>query len=118
MLDVNTITADSLEKTISGVLSNPIYAENAKATQTLVTDHLVEPKKQFLYWVNYVVRHNGAKHLIHEFVHEMSIIEFWSLDVYFVIILTITLVFTIIFILLFWMCKLLARMCFNKVKQE
>ena len=83
VLDVNTITADSLEKSIKNLLPNPIYAQNAKATQALVSDHMVEPKQQFLYWVKYVICHNGAKHLTNEFAPEISVIEFWSLDVYF-----------------------------------
>ena len=74
-----------LAHAIDEVLTNPIYKENAKITQTLLNDKLVQPKDEFLYWVTYVIRLKGAKHLLHSYAHDMSIIEFWSLDVYFVL---------------------------------
>ena len=118
MLDVNTITAHSLEKTINDELSNPTYTQNVKATQALVNDHMVEPKQQFMYWVKYVIRHNAAKHLINDFVHNLSVIEFWSLDVYFVIFTVVTLVCAVIFTLLIYIYKIITRKFFKKAKQE
>ena len=118
MLDVNTITPDLVTYTINEVLSNPKYKENAKITQALLSDHLVEPKDEFLYWVKYVIRSNGAKHLINDFAHEMSFVEFWSLDVYFVIFLTVTLIVILIFSLICYIFKSVVRFLSRKDKQE
>ena len=85
-LDIKTMTEHDLAHAIYEVLTNFTYKENAKITQTLLNDKLVEPKDEFLYWVKYVILHRGAKHLLHPYAHDMSVIEFWSLDVYFVLI--------------------------------
>ena len=118
MLDVNTITPDLVTYTINEVLSNPKYKENAKITQALLSDHLVEPKDEFLYWVKYVIRTNGAKHLINDFAQEMSFVEFWSLDVYFVIFLTVTLVAIFTVSLVCYIVKFITSLLSRKKKRE
>ena len=87
-VDMKTMTEDILSEAINEVLTNPTYKENAKATQTLVNDHMVEPKEEFLYWIKYIIRHKGAKHLIHSYAHDMPFIEFWSIDVFALLLLT------------------------------
>ena len=81
-LDIKTMTKTNLNNAIQEVLINPVYTENAKATQALVTDNMIEPKDQLFYWIKYIIHHKGAKHLLNGYVHSLSVVEFWSLDVY------------------------------------
>ena len=75
-LDTKTMTEWDLAHAIDKVLTNPTFKENAKITQTLLNDKLVEAKDEFLYPVKYVIRHKRAKHLLHTYAHDMSIVEF------------------------------------------
>ena len=118
LLDVNAMTPDLVSNTINEVLSNLKYKKNAKITQALLNDHLVEPKDQFLYWVKYIIRTNGAKHLINEFAHDLSFVEFWSLDVYFVIVIAVTLAAVLLITLLCFFIKFVMQLCSKKQKRE
>ena len=113
------MTPDLVSNTINEVLSNRKYKKNAKITQALLNDHLVEPRDQFLYWVKYIIRTNGAKHLISEFAHDLSFVEFWSLDVYFVIVTAEILAAVLIITVLCYIIKLVMQMCSkNKIESK
>ena len=118
LLDVNSMTPDLVSNTINEVMFNPKYKENAKITQALLNDHLVEPKDQFLHWVKYIIRTNGAKHLINEFAHDLSFVEFWSLDVYFVIVLTVTLAAILSITLMCYLSNFVMRLYSKMEKRE
>ena len=112
-LDIKTMTERDLAHAIDEVLTNPTYKENAKTTQTLLNDKLVEPKDEFLYWVKYVIRHKEAKHLIHLYALDMSVIEFWSLDVYFILIFLLAAIFLSVTFLCYFA---LNKICLNRNK--
>ena len=116
-LDIKTMTEHDLAQAIQEVLTNPIYKENVKITQTLLNDKLVAPKDEFLYWVKYVIRHKGAKHLLNTYAHDMSFVEFWSLDVYFVLIFP----FAVIIMLMIFLCFIVLKTIWflkNKVAKQ
>ena len=118
LLEVNNMTPDLVSNTINEVLYNPMYKENAKITQDLINDHMVEPKDQFLHWVKYIIRTKGSKHLINEFAHDLSFVEFWSLDVYLVIILTVTLAAVLSGTLMCYLSKFVIQLSSKKEKHE
>ena len=116
-LDIKTMTEHDLANAIQEVLTNPTYKENAKITQKLLNDKLVEPKDEFLYWVKYVIRHKRAKHLLNTYAHNMSFVEFWSLDVYFLLIFP----FAIIIMLMIFSCFIVLKKVWclkNKVAKQ
>ncbi len=81
-----TLTSDkvsevSLRETILEILRNKQYLTNAQKAKAMISDRPIKSKDLFLYWVNYVMRHNGAKHLISEAPYELNIFQFWSVDV-------------------------------------
>ena len=117
MLDSETMTEEDLTSAINEVLSNSTYTRNAKVTQALFNDHLVEPKKEFLYWIKYIIRHKGAKHLINHNVHEMSLIEFWSLDVYLVLVVLLFLVIAFSVRVLYFVIKSVTNVVPQKKKK-
>ena len=116
-LDIETMTEDDLAHAIQEVLTNTMYKENAKLAQTLLNDKLVEPRDEFLYWVNYVIRHKGAKHLLNRYAHNISMIEFMSLDVYFLL----TFLFAVIIMLMIFLCFVVLKKVWflkNKVAKQ
>lgn len=58
--DVNAITLGSR---INELLSNPAYTRLAKKASELFRDNLVPPMEEAMHWIEYVIRHKGAKHL-------------------------------------------------------
>lgn len=62
-LDLQNITAQSVEWAIHEVLNNSTYRENAKLRSRLFWDRPEKPAETAVYWAEYVLRHRGARHL-------------------------------------------------------
>jgi len=90
MVDYYTMTEDVLHQAISEVLQNSTYQQNAKTVQNLINDQLVDPKKKFLFWVEYIIQNNGATHLISKPAYTLNIFQYFLLDVLIVILLVVT----------------------------
>ncbi len=84
----NNLNSETFSQAVKEVLSNPKYAANAKKTKYIISDTPMKGKDLFLYWVNYTIRHKGAMHLVSDPPHEMSILQYWSVDVVAFLILT------------------------------
>ncbi|XP_030745462.1 UDP-glucuronosyltransferase 2C1-like [Sitophilus oryzae] len=56
-------TEENLEKSILELLNNPKYRENAQRRSKLFHDRPMKPMDTAIYWVEYVIRNNGAQHL-------------------------------------------------------
>ncbi|CAL8089902.1 unnamed protein product [Orchesella dallaii] len=58
-LDWNTITEEQLLSSIQELAYNPKYRDNVKKLSALYKDQPDEPLNRAVYWVEYVMRHNG-----------------------------------------------------------
>jgi glucuronosyltransferase len=63
VLNIVNLTASELESTILEVATNPVYRENIEKMSMLFRDNPTDPLEETIYWIEYVIRHNGAKHL-------------------------------------------------------
>ncbi|XP_058448414.1 UDP-glycosyltransferase UGT5-like [Malaya genurostris] len=75
--DVNVITLGSR---INELLTNPAFRRSAKKASELFRDNLVPPMEEAMFWIEYVIRHKGAKHLKSISV-DLSWIQYLMLDV-------------------------------------
>ncbi|KAF5298203.1 hypothetical protein FQA39_LY02627 [Lamprigera yunnana] len=57
------LTEEKFEHVINEVLYNPKYAENAKWRSKIMHDEPMKPLEKAMFWIEYVLRHNGARHL-------------------------------------------------------
>lgn len=57
------LTVDYLHGKISQLVDTKKYYNRAKEVSTLLRDNLVHPMDEAIYWMEYVARHKGAKHL-------------------------------------------------------
>lgn len=77
--------ADLNEKTFSDALhealSNPTYRNVVKGHSLKFRDRPQHPLDNAVFWVEYVLRHHGAKHLQSPGVH-LNFFQFYSLDVF------------------------------------
>ncbi|XP_072296565.1 UDP-glucuronosyltransferase 1A1-like, partial [Eucyclogobius newberryi] len=109
VLNIQTITTESLVDGLKEVMNNPKYKENIQKLSAIHTDRPVDPLELSVYWTEYVMKHKGAKHL-KSAVHSLNWFQYYSLDVI-AFLLTVTLVFTIMII------KGL-KLCFGKLRQK
>ena len=81
MVDFDTLTEEEFEAAIHEVLSNEKYLVNAKRVASLLTDQEIPARDKFIFWVEYVIKHGGAHHLISEAVPNLNMMQFYSVDV-------------------------------------
>ncbi|OWR54575.1 UDP-glycosyltransferase UGT33B7 [Danaus plexippus plexippus] len=62
-LDVKTLTTDQLSKAIETVISDESYRHNISKLRGLMHDQPEPPLNRTMWWIEYVLRHGGAKHL-------------------------------------------------------
>ncbi|KAK9883667.1 hypothetical protein WA026_001836 [Henosepilachna vigintioctopunctata] len=62
-INFEELTSEKLELAVRKVLNNPKYTESVKKRSSIMRDKPLSPAETLLFWVNYVIRHNGAHHL-------------------------------------------------------
>ncbi|XP_046402400.1 UDP-glucosyltransferase 2-like [Ischnura elegans] len=84
-LDAQNLTAHNVLNAINEVLENPKYSTNMKRLQSIVNDQKEHPLERTIYWIEYVVRHNGAKHL-KPAAYYLHWSQIYMLDVFFILV--------------------------------
>ncbi|KAH8279583.1 hypothetical protein KR018_003410, partial [Drosophila ironensis] len=80
-LDLLTTTEENLRSALTEVLENKKYSEAIGKFSALYRDRPLTARQLVLYWTEYVLRHQGARHLQSPSVH-MSFIELHNLDLH------------------------------------
>ncbi|CAH0548076.1 unnamed protein product [Brassicogethes aeneus] len=80
MLDIFTMTKKDLTKTITHVAESQKYKDSAIKQSRILKDQPMKGVKKAVWWVEYVLRHNGAPHLRSGFV-DMPFYQYYLLDV-------------------------------------
>ncbi|XP_026231305.1 UDP-glucuronosyltransferase-like [Anabas testudineus] len=80
ILDIYSITTESLLWGLNEVINNTRYKESIQKLSALHKDRPVDPIDLSVYWTEFVMRHKGAKHL-RSAVHELNWFQYFSLDV-------------------------------------
>nr|XP_023410877.1 UDP-glucuronosyltransferase 2B31-like isoform X4 [Loxodonta africana] len=62
-LDMNTMTSTDLLNALKTVINDPSYKENAMRLSAIHHDQPVKPLDLAAFWIEFVMRHKGAKHL-------------------------------------------------------
>ncbi|XP_034410864.1 UDP-glucuronosyltransferase 1-1-like isoform X1 [Cyclopterus lumpus] len=113
VLDIFSITTESLVQGLNEVINDTRYKENIQKLSALHKDRPVDPLDLSVYWTEYVMRHKGAKHL-RSAVHDLNWLQYFCLDV---IVLLATVV--LFFVILSVQClKLFIRKLGRKRKQD
>uniref|UniRef100_V5GU86 UDP-glucuronosyltransferase n=1 Tax=Anoplophora glabripennis TaxID=217634 RepID=V5GU86_ANOGL len=113
ILPFTEMTEETLSSALAEILENPKYRENAKERSRIMHDRQVKPLDNAVYWVEYVIRHNGARHLRVPYL-ELTWYQFYLLDVFLFI-------FAVIFTVLFVIKKAVSYLCRrsqSKTKKE
>ncbi|KFO25973.1 UDP-glucuronosyltransferase 2B31 [Fukomys damarensis] len=79
-LDFITMTRTDLLNALETVIDDPFYKENAMRLSRIHHDQPVKPLDRAVFWIEFVMRHGGAKHL-RVAAHDLSWFQYHSLDV-------------------------------------
>ncbi|XP_051256873.1 UDP-glucuronosyltransferase 1A1-like [Dicentrarchus labrax] len=109
VLDIFSITTESLLQGLKDVINDTRYKENVQKLSTLHKDRAVDPLDLSVFWTEFVMRHKGAKHL-RPAVHDLNWLQYFCLDV-------ITLLATVVLIFVILMVKCL-KLCLRKLGRK
>ncbi|XP_056346817.1 UDP-glucuronosyltransferase 2A2-like isoform X2 [Oenanthe melanoleuca] len=112
-VDFNTMKTQDLVDALNTVIYNSTYKENALKLSKIQHDQPVKPLDRAVFWIEFVMRHKGAKHL-RPAAHHLTWYQYHSLDVLaFLFICTATIVF-----ILFKCCLCCCRRCGRIAKRK
>ncbi|XP_043428481.1 UDP-glucuronosyltransferase 2C1-like isoform X1 [Prionailurus bengalensis] len=79
-VDLHTMTSSDLLNALKAVINNPSYKENAMRLSRIHHDQPTKPLDRAVFWIEFVMRHKGAKHL-RPTSHDLTWVQYHSLDV-------------------------------------
>uniref|UniRef100_A0A8C0TLJ9 glucuronosyltransferase n=1 Tax=Canis lupus familiaris TaxID=9615 RepID=A0A8C0TLJ9_CANLF len=79
-LDFSTMSSADLLDALRMVINDPSYKENAMKLSGIHHDQPIKPLDRAVFWIEYVMRHQGAKHL-RPASHDLTWFQYHSLDV-------------------------------------
>lgn len=91
-LDLATLNAETLLYAIRKVIHDPKYRNEVKKRQLLLMDQQETPLERAIFHTEYIIRHNGAKHIQSPSRH-MGIIQYYLIDVITVTILMLIFIY-------------------------
>ncbi|KAM9323021.1 UDP-glucuronosyltransferase 1A1-like [Pholidichthys leucotaenia] len=113
VLNIHTVTAESLLQALNEVINDKRYKENMMKLSALQRDRPHDPLEVSVYWTEFVMRHKGAKHL-RAAVHDLNWFQYYSLDI-----IAVLATVVLLFVILTKKCiKLCIRRLSRKKKKE
>ncbi|XP_036994005.2 UDP-glucuronosyltransferase 2A1 isoform X2 [Artibeus jamaicensis] len=79
-VNINTMTSADLLNALRTVINDPSYKENAVRLSRIQHDQPIKPLDRAVFWIEFVMRHKGAKHL-RPAAHNLTWFQYYSLDV-------------------------------------
>lgn len=108
-VDIHSMTRESLYRDIRTVLGDRRFAENAREVSRRLDDQPLSAAAKIRFWVDYVIRHDGAPHL-RSAASQLTWYQYLCLDVLFCL-LGVTLLVAVIVALVVWrMIKMMFRL--------
>lgn len=113
MLDFKKLTNESLLEALNEMLTCTKYSQKAKEISAIFGANQVHPMDEFIWWIEYVIKFRGAKHLKSHAV-DMSLFTYLSLDVILINLLIVSAVLFIIYHLIERIPSLLSLLFLRK----
>ncbi|XP_052591908.1 UDP-glucuronosyltransferase 2B7-like isoform X2 [Peromyscus californicus insignis] len=79
-LEFSTMSSSDLRNALKAVINNPVYKEKAMWLSTIHHDQPVKPLDRAVFWIEFVIRNKGAKHL-KPLAFNLTWYQYHSLDV-------------------------------------
>jgi glucuronosyltransferase len=110
-LQWDDLTVNTLLEKLSEIVNNTRYRDTSKRHSTLIKDQQVPAVDRAVYWTEYVIRHDGARHL-RSVADQLNFFQYFLLDVLAAVAAVVTVVLYVIYKLVCLMC------CRSKSKQK
>lgn len=81
VLHLADLNQETFSKTLDEALRNPVYGHVVKKLSNLNRDRPEHPLDTAAFWIEYVIRHNGAKHMQSPAVH-LNFLQYYMVDVF------------------------------------
>ncbi|XP_013384650.1 UDP-glucuronosyltransferase 1-2 [Lingula anatina] len=113
-----TFTEADFESAIQTVLNNRTYKDNAVKMSELLKDQPMSGQDQLLFWINYVIRHNGTLHFHSQASYNLNWCQYFLVDIiaYKIAVKCLHYIFVLVCAIMFW--KLLKYTWFLYSKQK
>ncbi|XP_009647940.1 2-hydroxyacylsphingosine 1-beta-galactosyltransferase [Egretta garzetta] len=95
LLNWKTVTESELYEALVKVINDPSYRQRAQRLSEIHKDQPGHPVNRTVYWINYILRHNGAQHL-RAAVYSISLYQYFLLDIAFVVLVGAALLYYIL----------------------
>uniref|UniRef100_A0A667YEU9 UDP-glucuronosyltransferase n=1 Tax=Myripristis murdjan TaxID=586833 RepID=A0A667YEU9_9TELE len=79
MLNFQSLTSEELTKAVQTVISDPAYKASVQRLSDIQRDQPMTPLDTAVFWIEFVMRHGGAKHLRVQ-SHALNWFQYHSLD--------------------------------------
>ncbi|XP_012328837.2 UDP-glucuronosyltransferase 2B17-like [Aotus nancymaae] len=79
-VDFNTMSSTDLLNALKTVINDPFYKQNTMKLSRIHHDQPMKPLDRAVFWIEFVMRHKGAKHL-RVAAHDLTWFQYHSLDV-------------------------------------
>ncbi|XP_052591903.1 UDP-glucuronosyltransferase 2B17-like isoform X3 [Peromyscus californicus insignis] len=79
-LNIRTMSGSDLLNALKAVIDNPSYKEKAMWLSAIHHDQPIKPLDRAVFWIEFVMRHKGAKHL-RPLAYNLTWYQYHSLDV-------------------------------------
>ncbi|XP_061397612.1 UDP-glycosyltransferase UGT5 [Musca vetustissima] len=84
-LDIYNLELAELVDALNELLNTERYHRNARTFSQLYRDRPLSSEENLVYWLEYVIRHRGAKHL-HSPLLDLNLFEYYLIDIYLIFI--------------------------------
>ncbi|GAB0090842.1 hypothetical protein DMENIID0001_056070 [Sergentomyia squamirostris] len=116
-LDFTNLTIETFTEALKEVLNNPKYRETVQKMAQIFKDRPQTALETANFWIEYVIRHNGAPHLQSQSVH-LNILQRNSLDVIAFLIGMCFLVFKLTLIIVKFVWRKLSEKFITRKKKQ
>ncbi|KAM4854665.1 UDP-glucuronosyltransferase 2B15-like isoform 1-T1 [Thomomys bottae] len=79
-VDIRAMSRKNLLRALDAVINNPVYKKNAMWLSAIHHDQPMKPLDRAVFWIEFVMRHKGAKHL-RPLAYNLTWYQYYSLDV-------------------------------------
>ncbi|XP_054468985.1 UDP-glucuronosyltransferase 2A2-like [Anoplopoma fimbria] len=89
VLDFNYLTTDELTEALHAIITEPSYKSSVQRLSALHHDRPVSALNNAAFWVEFVMRHGGARHL-RLASHDLNLFQYYSVDTGAALLVTMT----------------------------
>lgn len=105
IIHLSDLNGHSFEQGLKEVIHQESYRQNIQRLSRLHRDQPITPMEKAVFWVEYVIRHKGARHLRTE-AYKMPWYSYYCLDVLFILLSVVTaLLYSIVALVRFLCCR-------------